>query len=41
VPDQVAITLPVEDGRPDADYVAPPELAERCGGLAAALGLPA
>jgi alkanesulfonate monooxygenase SsuD/methylene tetrahydromethanopterin reductase-like flavin-dependent oxidoreductase (luciferase family) len=31
VPDQVAITLPVEDGLPAADYVALAELAERCG----------
>ena len=31
MPDQVAITLPVEDGLPAADYVALAELAERCG----------
>jgi probable F420-dependent oxidoreductase len=31
VPDQVAITLPVEDRLPAADYVGLAELAERCG----------
>jgi len=30
-PEQVAITLPVEDGLPAADYVGLAELAERCG----------
>ena len=30
-PERVAITLPVEDGLPAADYVGLAELAERCG----------
>jgi hypothetical protein len=38
VPDQVAITRPVEDGLPAADYVALAELAGQCGYDAALAG---